>query len=132
MALRSGPFEVRVRETAETIAVAKASQANGSASPPVLSFVDPPEVAEQTKVVHLFPKRHSRRRERTEDCYYPPRNYDCANYDTCLSLAAALDWASFRCSGCNGCVNEKLLWRAHHVVRKNSALRKICSLPVLK
>jgi hypothetical protein len=60
----------------------------------------------------------------------PARQYDCEHYDTCLSLAAALDWKSFSCSGCNGCVNQQLLWRANHALRKNSALKRICNLPL--
>lgn len=27
----------------------------------------------------------------------PFRNYECENYATCLSLAAALDWDNFHC-----------------------------------
>ena len=60
----------------------------------------------------------------------PERRYDCQHYDTCLSLAAALDWQSFSCAGCSGCVNRKLLWRANNALRRNSALRMICKLPL--
>lgn len=59
----------------------------------------------------------------------PARNYDCAHYDTCLDLAAALDWRSFTCKGCCGEYDQQLLWRAQHVLRKNPALAKILSLP---
>ena len=62
----------------------------------------------------------------------PQRDYDCPNYDTCLGLAAALDWSSFTCAGCTTrTVNQQLLWRAHSCVRKNPALSRLCKLPVL-
>lgn len=59
----------------------------------------------------------------------PDRNYDCRNYDTCLGLAAALNWSSFTCAGCTGTVNKHLLWRAHSEVRKNKTLAELCDLP---
>ncbi len=59
----------------------------------------------------------------------PDRNYDCQNYDTCLGLAAALNWNSFACTGCSGSVNQHLLWRAHSEVRKNKTLAELCDLP---
>ncbi len=61
----------------------------------------------------------------------PERSYDCPNYETCLGLAAALDWKSFTCQGCCGTVNQQLLWRAHHRIRNNPSLSKLCNLPVL-
>ncbi len=61
----------------------------------------------------------------------PYRDYNCSNYDTCLGLAAALDWESFTCNGCSGCVNPHVLWRAHHEVRKNKTLAAICNLPTI-
>ena len=61
----------------------------------------------------------------------PERNYDCTNYETCLGLAAALDWKSFTCCGCCGTVNQQLLWRAHHRIRNNPSLSKLCNLPIL-
>ena len=60
----------------------------------------------------------------------PERIYDCPNYETCLGLAAALDWKSFTCHGCCGEVNQQLLWRAHHRIRNNPSLTKLCNLPV--
>jgi hypothetical protein len=41
----------------------------------------------------------------------PRRRYDCAQYETCLTIASALFWDSFTCRGCNGTVNGRLLWR---------------------
>lgn len=68
----------------------------------------------------------------TEVSLEPPvRQYECENYNTCLGLAAALDWISFSCSGCSGKVNNRLLWRAHHEVRKNTELATLCELPKL-
>jgi len=62
----------------------------------------------------------------------PERNYECDHYETCLGLAAALNWKSFTCGGCCGEVNQQLLWRAHHHIRNNPALSKLCSLPTLR
>ncbi len=59
----------------------------------------------------------------------PVRQYSCANYDTCLDLAAALNWASFTCGSCRGTINEQLLWRARHITRRDSVAKAICELP---
>jgi hypothetical protein len=56
------------------------------------------------------------------------RNLDCANYETCLNLAAALNWETFTCTGCSGEVNQSLIWRAHHAAKKDSVAKKICRL----
>ena len=60
------------------------------------------------------------------------RHFECQNYETCLSLAAALDWQSFTCHGCNGRINPKLLWRAHQRLKVEPGLSAYCSLPALK
>lgn len=60
------------------------------------------------------------------------RELDCAHYDECLNLAAALNWASFTCEGCSGEVNQALLWRAHQSARKDSVARRLCELRPLK
>lgn len=60
----------------------------------------------------------------------PYRNFGCANYDRCLSLAAALDWDSFSCSGCDEQINEQLIWRAHHRLRAEPQLAELFDLPV--
>lgn len=66
-----------------------------------------------------------------EDELEPPeRHYDCQNYETCLSLAAALDWKSFQCSNCDETVNQQLLWRAQKKIKDNPALAKFCALPL--
>jgi hypothetical protein len=68
----------------------------------------------------------------SDETFKPPaRNYDCGNYETCLGLAAALNWSSFTCEKCSGAVNEQLLWRAHHKLRNNPSLSKLCGLPTL-
>ena len=59
----------------------------------------------------------------------PRRRYDCENYETCLNLAAALNWSSFTCRGCNGKVNETMYWRAHQIQRRDSVARALCDLP---
>ena len=60
------------------------------------------------------------------------RELDCAHYDECLNLAAALNWTSFTCEGCCGEVNQTLLWRAHQSARKDSVARRLCGLRPLK
>jgi hypothetical protein len=59
----------------------------------------------------------------------PRRRYDCASYDRCLELAAALNWESFTCRGCSGQVNDALLWRAGQAIRRDSVAKAICSAP---
>ncbi len=82
-------------------------------------------------------RAHSRLRiikpstQETEEIVFPDRKYECRNYETCLGLAAALNWKSFTCGSCCGEVNEQLLWRAHHQIRNNPALTKLCALPAL-
>ena len=61
----------------------------------------------------------------------PPRNFDCQNYNTCLCLAAALNWYSFHCQGCNQNVDERLVWRAHQEMRKDKSLSKFLEIPQL-
>ena len=63
----------------------------------------------------------------------PERKYDCEHYETCLDLAASLNWASFTCGGCSGEVNSALLWRAHQNQRKDSVAKALCDLkPIQK
>lgn len=59
----------------------------------------------------------------------PVRNYGCSNYDTCLDLAAALNWASFTCGACKGAINQQLMWRARHMTRRDSVAKALCELP---
>ncbi len=60
------------------------------------------------------------------------RQFDCSEYDTCLSLTAALNWESFSCAGCCGELNQQLLWRAHQNCRRDKSLASLCQLPELK
>ena len=62
----------------------------------------------------------------------PERQYDCKHYETCLDLAASLNWVSFSCKGCVGEVNRALYWRAHQVQRKDSVARALCELRPLE
>ena len=61
----------------------------------------------------------------------PVRKYDCENYETCLAVAAALDWDSFSCKDCCGQVDQRLAWRAQHARKKDSVVRALCDLPEL-
>lgn len=65
----------------------------------------------------------------TSECEEPKRVHDCAHYDRCLELAAALNWESFTCEGCCGAVNDALTWRAGQVARKDSVAKAICGAP---
>lgn len=57
----------------------------------------------------------------------PRRRYSCGNYESCLNLAAALNWDSFTCRGCSGSVNEALCWRAQQELKKDGIVRTLCS-----
>jgi hypothetical protein len=56
----------------------------------------------------------------------PKRRYSCTHYETCLNMAAALNWDNFTCRGCNGEVNSSLLWRAQAESKKDSVVQEIC------
>jgi hypothetical protein len=59
----------------------------------------------------------------------PERNYSCSNYETCLGVAAALDWESFTCCGCEGSVDSVLVWKAHRAVRHDRRWASLLTLP---
>ena len=61
----------------------------------------------------------------------PYRQFDCDNYERCLGLAAALDWGSFTCTNCSGVINDRLLWRAHHILKQDDDMATLCELPLL-
>lgn len=74
-----------------------------------------------------------------EDCgsleqggFFPLRNQHCKNYETCLNLAASLDWDGFDCSNCNKKINEQLVWRAQSAQRKDTLSKKIFPIPKIK
>lgn len=54
------------------------------------------------------------------------RRMECSHYEECLNLAAALDWDSFTCAGCNGEINESLLWRAGQSTKRDAIAQAIC------
>jgi hypothetical protein len=56
----------------------------------------------------------------------PVRKLDCSHYETCLELAAALNWESFTCAQCKGEINESLRWRAGQSTRKDAVAKAIC------
>lgn len=55
----------------------------------------------------------------------PKRKYDCPNYECCLGLAAALNWDSFTCRGCNGEVNTALQWQAKAEQKRGKMLSAV-------
>ena len=57
----------------------------------------------------------------------PRRRHSCNNYENCLNLAAALNWDSFTCRGCDGSINTALCWRAQQELKKDKVTRSICS-----
>jgi hypothetical protein len=57
----------------------------------------------------------------------PKRRYECSHYETCLNLAAAMNWDSFTCRGCNGEVNESYFWRAQQEAKRDKIVRTLCS-----
>jgi hypothetical protein len=59
----------------------------------------------------------------------PDRNFGCENYNSCLSLAAALNWESFSCSGCTGTIDETIRWRAKVESKRDATLRQLCVIP---
>ena len=59
----------------------------------------------------------------------PRRRYSCEHYATCLNLAAALNWDSFTCRGCNGQVDECLLWRARQAKKRDQVAERLCEIP---
>jgi len=59
------------------------------------------------------------------------RQFDCTHYNTCLGLAAALNWESFTCGSCSGRLNNQLFWRAHQFLKKDDVLAKLCDLPTV-
>lgn len=59
----------------------------------------------------------------------PRRRYECVNYETCLNLAAALNWDNFTCRGCSGEVDESLLWRARQAFKRDAIVKALCEVP---
>jgi hypothetical protein len=59
----------------------------------------------------------------------PRRRYFCPHYETCLNLAAALNWDSFTCRGCCGEIEQTLLWRARQAQKKDKIAHELCELP---
>ena len=120
MSLLFGPFEVSLREATPPKKSGKVVELNKHSKLPS------PLPAENSDSLNtsLSPKQH------------PPqsisRDFDCDNYDTCLSLSAALNWNSFSCENCCGCVNKQLLWRAHQEARGDKDLAPLYNLPSIK
>ena len=62
----------------------------------------------------------------------PRRRYLCPNYSNCLNLAAALNWDNFTCRGCSGEIDESLMWRARHAMKRDDVVATICDLPQIE
>ena len=62
----------------------------------------------------------------------PRRRYSCRNYQSCLNLAAALNWDNFTCRGCCGDIDETLYWRVYQAMKKDLVAAKICDVPTLR
>lgn len=60
----------------------------------------------------------------------PKRKFTCTNYETCLNVAAALNWDNFTCRGCEGEINQHLLWQARVAQRMDNIAKKVCELPL--
>ncbi len=58
----------------------------------------------------------------------PKRRYMCENYQSCLEVAAGLNWDNFTCRGCSGEVDETLIWRACSAKRNDKVARRILSI----
>ena len=62
----------------------------------------------------------------------PLRIYECNNYETCLDLAASLNWENFTCKGCDRNINKNLFWLARQNQRKDGVARALCQLPPIE
>jgi predicted Fe-S protein YdhL (DUF1289 family) len=59
----------------------------------------------------------------------PDRRFACDHYNSCLSLAAVLNWDSFSCQGCSGEIDEAVRWRAKSESRRDATLKRLCVIP---
>jgi predicted Fe-S protein YdhL (DUF1289 family) len=59
----------------------------------------------------------------------PTRRFACHHYNSCLSLAAVLNWDSFSCRGCSGEIDEAVRWRAKSESRRDATLKRLCVIP---
>lgn len=103
---KPGPFEVKLHNVVANTGRVSAVQIGNSAQDIAVDDEPPGPMAEP-----------------------PRRRYECAHYDTCLDLAAALNWHSFTCRGCSGVVDQSLMWRARQKARKDSIAKALCDLP---
>ena len=60
----------------------------------------------------------------------PRRRHGCQCYDTCLDLAAALNWDNFTCRGCSGSIDSSLFWRARQAQKKDAVVKTLCDFPL--
>jgi hypothetical protein len=121
MRRQCGPFEVKLTPGASGEPLRK--EAANSENPPALDPRREVRILRHLRIVHSSSREHVRGT--------PYRNFDCPNYENCLGLAAALDWNSFTCRNCSGNINDQLLWRAYHIIKKDAELAELCDLPQL-
>lgn len=107
-----GPFEVRVDRRLEARLARQSVEKKGSL---VYLFPNPLDKNQNSSKKHSpesnvinFPKRIT---ENSKTLIY--RNFDCPNYEGCLSLCATLNWDSFTCENCPGLINRNLMLKAH-------------------
>jgi hypothetical protein len=67
-------------------------------------------------------------RSETTNANPPRRRYSCSNYETCLNLAAALNWDNFTCRGCSGEINQTLQWQGRQAQRRDLLAKAICNI----
>lgn len=63
-----------------------------------------------------------------DNVHEPIRKFDCSNYETCLGIAAVLNWESFTCARCQGKVNRSMLTQVESRVKKDDSLRALISI----
>lgn len=118
MGSESGPFEV-----AESVEETSSAINSSSGHTLMAAQAGSPQFIPATENTPLEIKPPNSKKEPIK------RNFDCAQYNTCLTLSAALNWKSFTCAGCSGRVNQQLVWRARQCIRQDKSLACICKLP---
>mgnify|MGYP006988479218 FL=1 len=127
MQLSRGPFEVRLRsDSASEPVLRREGTADSNSSQPCVVHgsnaveTEPLETEVDPILDHMLQENAVQ------------RNFDCNHYETCLGLAAALNWDSFTCTACSRKINPQLVWRAHQNVRQEKSKNEICGRPEIK
>lgn len=123
-----GPFEVKVDRRLEARLARQSVEKKGS-----VVHLRPKQQDEKTSTpsepsspsnVIKFPKRVS---EDSKTLIH--RNFDCPNYEGCLSLSATMNWDSFTCENCPGLMNRNLIIRAEQKRRTGTDASPLYRLP---